>query len=45
MKTVLRMTLDVVITCVVLLIVAVGVGIFGVVAESEKVTGRFPSLK
>jgi hypothetical protein len=38
-------SLDVLIACVVLLIVAVGVGIFGVVADSEKAMRRWPSLK
>jgi hypothetical protein len=45
MKTVLRITLDVVITCGVLFILAVGVGIFGVVAESDKAIRRWPSRK
>jgi hypothetical protein len=38
-------SLDVVIACVVLLIVAVGVGFFGVMADSEKARRRWPSLK
>ena len=44
-RTVLRITLDAVVALVVLLVVAVGVGIFGVVEESEKVTRRWPSLR
>lgn len=44
MRTVLRITLDVMATFAVLLIVAVGVGIFGVVAESDKAIRRWPSL-